>query len=161
MNQVLKIANFDTVDWLELRNKKLMEWLQDESAVEFFKILGVSTELFDDLFDKDRELTEMQIFNLITSLWVDLPLNAFWNEHKYFLMPVLLMSINAWLDANKLEDGTETDKAYSYVFRNLTLQAIPMAVYVLHGKERMREVSLDVHRFFTEHETFEQYKGAK
>jgi hypothetical protein len=150
---------FDTEEWLIQRDQKLTEWIEDSSAVEFVRILGMSTELFDDLVDQDKPVSEKQIFNLIFSLWVDLPFNSYWNAHKHFLMPVLFMSINAWLDANVLEKGERSDRAYAYVFRNLTLQILPMVVFTLHGKERMREVSLEMHRFFTEHETLDDYLG--
>jgi len=30
-------------------------------------------------------------------------------------------------------------------------------VYIIHGEKRMREVSLEIHRFFTEHESFHEY----
>ena len=152
---------FDTPEWLQIRDKKLIEWIGDPSAVEFIQILGMSTELFDDLVDRDKEISEAQIFSLIMSLWVKLPFNSFWNAHKGFLMPVLLMSINAWQDANVLEKGEGSDQVYAYVFRNLTLQVLPMVIFILHGEQRMRELSLEMHRFFTGHETYEQYKGER
>jgi hypothetical protein len=150
---------FDTAEWIQLRDEKLMEWIGDPSAVDFIRILGLSTELFDDLVDRDRDVSNAQIFNLMISLWVKLPFNSFWNTHKGFLMPILLLAINAWQDANVLEKNTGNDKVYAYVLRNLTLQILPMVIFILHGEKRMRELSLEMHRFFTEHETFEQYDG--
>ena len=152
---------FDTPEWLQKRDEKLAEWIVDPSAVEFVRILGMSTELFDDLVDHDKDVSETQIFNLIISLWVKLPFNSFWNAHKGFLMPVLLMSINAWQDANVLEKNKGNDQVYAYVFRNLTLQVLPMIIFILYGEQRMRELSLEMHRFFTEHESYEQYEGER
>jgi hypothetical protein len=152
------MLQFDTPEWLRLRDEKLMEWFGDTSAVELVRILGISTEIGDDLADGDKPITDEQVANLLLSLWVKLPANAFWNTHRGFLTPVIFMSINAWLDANKLQSGTETDRVYSYVLRNLTLQIIPLIVFILHGRQRMRELSLEIHHFFTGHETFDQYE---
>lgn len=153
---------FDTNEWLKLRDAKLMEWLQDEPAVQFCQIVGMSTELFDDMSDRDVDIEDHQLFNLIFSLWVTLPNNAFWKAYQHSLTPILLMSLNAWLDANKLEthDADPNDRVYAYTFRNLTLQVLPLCVYLLHGEARMRELSLEIHKFFTGHETFEQYLDA-
>lgn len=147
---------FDTPDWVALRDEKLMEWLEDRHAANFFGILAKSTELFDDIVDGDP-VSEGQIFDLMMSLWLHLPNNPFWITYRRELTPLLITATNAWLDANVLEKGSETDRVYAYVYRNLTLHAIPFAVFLLHGQARMREVSLDIHRFFTEHETFREY----
>ena len=157
----LKIAEqtseFDTDDWLTVRDQKFMEWFGDESAVQFAQIIGQSAELFDDILDRDVAINQDQVFNLMHSLWGILPFNDFWNRHKGFLMPVLLMSLNAWLVANKLEDGDSNDRVYAYTTRNLTLQVLPLMVYVLHGDARMRELSYEIHKFFTGHETLDEY----
>ena len=148
---------FDTDEWLVLRDAKFMEWFEDESAVQFAQIVSQSTELFDDILDRDVAIGQDHIFNLMHSLWITLPDNKFWAAYRLFLTPVLLMSLNAWLVANKLEDGSSNDRVYAYTTRNLTLQIFPMMVYALHGENRMRELSMDMHQFFTEHETLDEY----
>ena len=148
---------FDTGEWLVLRDAKFMEWFGDPSAVQFAQIFGQSTELFDDMLDRDVDIGQDQIFNLMHSLWITLPFNAFWNSHKHFLTPILLMTINAWVTSNILENGNKNDRVYAYTTRNIGAQIFPIMVYLLHGDSRMREVSLDIHKFFTDHETLEQY----
>jgi hypothetical protein len=148
---------FDSEEWLKLRDDKLTEWLGDPSAVQLAQIIGQSTELFDDMLDRDVDIGQEKIFHLMHSLWVILPFNEFWNRHKHFLMPILMMSLNAWLDSNKLEGGDAADTVYAYTMRNLTLQVLPMMVYIIHGEKRMREVSLEIHKFFTDHESYEEY----
>ena len=151
------VPAFDTPEWLKLRDQKFMEWFDDESAVQFAQIVGQSAELFDDILDRDADINQNQVFHLMNALWVTLPNNKFWQTYRGFLTPILLMSLNAWLVANKLESGTSNDRVYAYTTRNLTLQILPMMVYALHGEKRMREVSMDIHQFFTVHESFEDY----
>lgn len=148
---------FDSSEWLKLRDEKFREWFQDESAVQFAQIFSQSTELFDDILDRDVDIDEHQVFHLMTALWLTLPNNKFWQVHRLFLTPVLLMTLNAWLVSNKLENGTSNDRVYAYTTRNLGLQIFPLMVYALHGEKRMRELSMEIHQFFTEHETFDEY----
>lgn len=157
----MSIPMFDTEEWIAIRDEKFKEWFGDPSAEHFARIFSKSTELFDDMVDGDKQRTAEDVFHWMHSLWFELQFNEFWNTRKNFLIPVMLMAANAWMDANELEKGDLNDRVYSYSLRNLALQVFPMMVFVMYGQKRMREVSLDIHRFFTAHETLDDYLATK
>jgi hypothetical protein len=67
-------------------------------------------------------------------------------------MPLVIQSINAWLDSVELEKGDSNDRAYALTLRIISLQIAPMIVMLLRGKEAAREVSTDMWRYFTAHD---------
>lgn len=143
----------DSNEWRALRNTKLLEWFDgDQSAVEFIIALSSIAELWDDLIDKDKELTPEEINQVFWNALVTLPCNEFFNTHKAFLMPLILQGINAWHDSVELEAGPENDRAYALTLRLLTLQLAPMIVFLKKGFAESRKVSVDMWRYFTAHD---------
>lgn len=149
---------FDTFEWQQLRNQKLLEWVVDPHAINFILIFSDACELFDDLIDKDKPIEDAHVTRVLFSLFTELPLNPFFDRYKQQLIPILVTGINAWLDANKLERGTENDKVFAYVLRDWYMEFVSYVIYLLRGRDYMREVSMDVRNFFTHHETLEAYR---
>jgi hypothetical protein len=108
----------DTEDWRKVRNLKLLEWFGgNQSAVDFIVAISSVSELWDDLVDKDRELTRKDIDLVFWNALVTLPTNEFFNQHRTFLMPLVIQSINAWQDSVELESGSTNDRAYALTLR--------------------------------------------
>jgi hypothetical protein len=147
------MINHDTEDWRENRNAKLLEWFGgNQSAVDFLVALSSIAELWDDLVDKDKEHSRRDIDTVFWNALVTLPTNEFFNANKAFLMPLVIQSINAWLDSVELERGNTNDRAYALTLRIISLQIAPMIVLLLRGKEAMRETSTEMWRYFTSHD---------
>lgn len=143
----------DTQNWRIARNAKLLEWFGgNQSAVDFMVSLSSIAELWDDLVDKDKELNRNEIDSVFWNALVTLPTNEFFNQHKSFLMPLIIQSINAWQDSVELEKGSKDDRAYALTLRIISLQIAPMIVLLLRGKEECRRVSVDIWRFATSHD---------
>jgi len=151
---------FDTPQWQELRNLKLAEWTQDPHAVHFVIQFGDTCELFDDLIDKDKPIPDEHVIRVLFAVLTEMPLNPFFEKHKHRLIPVIVTGINAWLDANALEKGTDNDKVFAYVLRDWYAELIAYVIYLTRGRDYMRSVSMQVRNFFTHHETLEQYREA-
>lgn len=149
---------FDTEAWQEARNAKLFEWTQDLNAVRFIVQVSDTGELFDDLIDKDKPITDEHIIRVLFVVLTEMPLNPFFERFKHQLIPVITTGINAWLDANVLEKGSENDRVFSYVLRDWYAELIAYVIYLTRGRDFMRTVSMDVRNFFTHHETLEQYR---
>jgi hypothetical protein len=114
----LKLINvdgheFDTEDWRKSRDVKLMEWIGDASAVNFILSFSDLCEVFDDLIDKDKPVTDDDIIRTLFTALVDIPMNPFFAHYRHQLVPVVITGINAWLDANKLERGSDNDKVFA------------------------------------------------
>jgi hypothetical protein len=159
----LKLINvdgheFDTEDWRKSRDVKLMEWIGDASAVNFILSFSDLCEVFDDLIDKDKPVTDDDIIRTLFTALVDIPMNPFFAHYRHQLVPVVITGINAWLDANKLERGSDNDKVFAYVLRDWYAELVSFVIYLTRGRHYLRTVSMDVRTFFTHHETLEQYR---
>jgi hypothetical protein len=149
---------FDTEEWRKLRDGKLLEWTQQPNAVWFVQQFGDICEVFDDLVDKDKPVTEADLARTLFVCLTELPLNPFFDKYKWQLVPIIVTGINAWLDANRLEKGSQNDRVFSYVLRDWYAELIAYVIYLCRGREYMRSVSMEVRHFFTHHETLEQYR---
>lgn len=149
---------YDTLAWQQSRNAKLLEWTGDANAVAFIIQFSDTCELFDDLIDKDKPIPDDHVVRVLFVVLTEMPLNPFFEAYKYQLIPVITTGINAWLDANVLEKGSENDRVFSYVLRDWYAELISYVIYLTRGRDYMRAVSMDVRQFFTHHETLEQYR---
>ena len=151
-------SEFDTEQWRAIRDAKLHGWIGDAYAVEFIVLVGEVCEIWDDLIDEDKELTKNDIHNAFWLLLIDLPLNPFFDSYKGRLIPVITTAVNAWMDANTFEQGSADDKNIAYMLRNLGIELTMFVIYLLHGRDYMRQKSMEIRRFFY-HETLNQYLG--
>lgn len=149
---------FDTPEWRDIRNGKLREWIGNDHAIAFICQFGDFCEVIDDLWDGDKTVTKVDLARILFVSMTEIPLNPFFDHFKGQLVPVMVTGINAWLDANELEKGSENDKVFSYVLRDWYAELIAFVIYLTRGRDYMRAVSMEVRQFFTHHETLEQYK---
>lgn len=149
---------FDTPEWCALREKKLAEWVGDASALRFFGIFGDTCELFDDIIDRDKVIPEEHAVRVLFMVLTELPFNRFFETYKPQLVPIIITGINAWLDANTLEKGSDNDKVFAYVLRDWYVELLSFIIFTLRGPEYLRSVSMEIRHFFTHHETLEEYR---
>lgn len=135
--------------WRERRNSKLHEWfLGDREAVQLLLTLSDITELWDDLIDNDKPISREQINAAFMRALIDLPTNPFFAQHKTYLMPLIIQSINSWQDANVLEQGDDNQRAIAYTLRNMDIQIAQAIAFIVGGFEHMRTVSVDMWDMF-------------
>ena len=149
---------FDTEAWREERNEKLLGWMAgDRHAVQFVLDLSMLVETWDDLIDKDKPIEDSWIVAMMYKLLIDMHVNPFFTRYKVELVPIMSVAINAWLDANTMEHGTDTAKSRAYVLRDLTIEILLHSIMLMRGRDYMRSVSLSVREFFL-HESLDEYK---
>ena len=149
---------FDTAEWRGLRNLKLMDWLGNQDVVDFLILYGDLCEVIDDLIDGDKEVDQASIIRTLYTALVDLPSNPFFRAYSALLIPVIETGIGAWLDANKLEKSENvTDRMFAYVLRDQYVDVLYQCLTITRGRDMMHELSLEVRRFFTHGESFEEY----
>lgn len=148
---------FDSQPWRQARDAQLMAWLGDASAVQYVQMVGEASEFFDDLIDKDKPISDSWIVSMMYKLLIDMHVNPFFARYKNELVPIMSVAINAWLDANSLERGTDTQVSRAYVLRDLTIEILLHSIQLMRGRDYMRAVSLEVREFFL-HESLDEYK---
>ena len=150
------MMDFDTTKWRAARDQKYREWVGDPAAISYLLAIGDFSEFFDDLFDRDVPVTNDRIAKMLKLTVVDFPQNPFFITFKQQLLPLHTMVVSAWLDANDLERGSDMDKSRAYVLRDLAIELVLYVVQIVRGYSRMRELSLEIRRFFL-HETLQEY----
>ena len=151
------MSGFGSAEWCKERDEKLLQWIKNPHAVSFVLDIGDAAELWDDLIDQDKPIQPKDVNRVFTRLVTVLPLNPFFDAYKLQLIPLLVAGINAWHDANALEKGSDNDKAMAYVLRDWYVELTMFVVYLTQGHEAMRELSLDIRRFFSHHESLQDY----
>lgn len=149
---------FDTPSWRDARNQKLMEWIKDNNAVMFLLEIFNIGEVWDDLIDRDKEVSGYAINEAFMSALIVLPNNPFYLAYQAQLVGCMTSGIHAWLDANELERGSDNnDKIFSYVLRDWYMELLTLVCQLLHGFDYTRSISIEMRKFFI-HENFEEYK---
>jgi hypothetical protein len=143
----------DSSEWREARDAQLLEWFGgDRSAVEFLLAVSSICEVWDDLVDKDKEISRETLDSVFFDALVTLPTNEFFNRHKSFFIPLIIQGINAWQDSVVLEKGGPNDRAYALTLRLFLVQLAPMIVLLQRGKEAARKVSVEMWKAATCHD---------
>ena len=153
-----RLPEFDTIEWRHERDARLAVWIGDEAAIAFIVQFFDFCEVIDDIWDADKPVTREDATRILFAMLTELPLNPFFDRFKHQLVPIMVTGINAWLDANDLERGSDNDKAFAYVLRDWYAELIAFVIYLVRGRDYMRAVSMDVRAFFTHHETLDQYR---
>lgn len=134
-------------EWYEERNRKIREWIPDPQARSFLYDISRITELWDDLYDRDENISPEQIEEAMLAALISLPLNPFYQKHSGYLTPLMLQAINTWKDSNVLAKGTRSQRMLAYALRHLDNQIIIALIYLTQGYAKMREYSVDVWTF--------------
>lgn len=154
--------NYESPEWISLRDSKLLEWFHgNQSAVEFVKCIGHIAEVWDDLIDKDKEISDYSINKAFWECLISLPNNEFFHHNVNFFTPLMIGWITAWTDSVKLEKGGYQERAYALTLRDMYVQIVPMCVFLISGREESQQVSLEAWDFFTKHEDAEKWINNK
>ena len=149
----------DSNPWREQRNRLLSKWIGCPEAEAWILDYFDVAELFDDLIDKDKEITRDRIYQALFECMVDMPNNPFFVEHRAVLIPILHMGINCWMDSNALEKRHALEGLhFSYVMRAAYMAIIQTVVELVQGRDAMRDCSLEIVEFFGT-ETFAEYRA--
>lgn len=153
------LETFDTADWRDRRNEKLLAWTGDQNAVDFLMLISRTYEFFDDLVDRDKPYTDETAIGILFDLTIELPKNPFFLFYQQQLSPVMETAINAWVDSVRLErSNDDTGINIAYVLRFWCIELVMFTVRLLRGRDYLHSVSLDIREFFTFYETLEEYK---
>jgi hypothetical protein len=150
-------AEWDSEEWRKLRDAKFMEWLQDPAAVRFVLDMSHFVEIFDDLVDQDKPVSQRDMANAVFSALYHIPANPFFHANRGALLPVIFTCTNAWLDSNELATGDQTEKALAFTLKGLGVEILLTCISITRGVEYLRTVSADIRRVLMAHQSFADY----
>ena len=67
-------------------------FLGNEDAIKFMETISNWSHLYDDLIDKDQDISEEFVHQVMWEVMVGLPLNKFYQENCRLLAPALPMN---------------------------------------------------------------------
>lgn len=130
----------------------------NRSAIDYCNIVFGTSQVMDDLIDRDKPVSNDQIHELMWKLMVDLPSNAFFMRYFNQLVPLHRQYLNDYRDANILErHGNKRDLQISFVLRDSVSTLIIQVAYLIGGKEWMDEISIHARKMIFD-EPFSSYK---
>ena len=131
-----------------MTEKELLELVlqENQDAIEMMGELAKVSQVWDDLIDRDKEVTDNAINAVFISLLSTLPRNPFYASHLGELQPLIEGAIIDWLTANDLEQSGDAGPM-SWILRdNLSSIAIG-AAKIIGGMPWAIEISPIVRKF--------------
>lgn len=118
----------------------------NEKAWQFVELFARRAHDLDDMIDDNKVMSDEEMIQAELNWMMALSTNSFYQAHSNFLMPLLIMSCNAWLDANKWEKSdVAVKKVHSDVLKSFYHEVIFAVVYLCGGWNAMREFT-QLHR---------------
>lgn len=120
-------------DFMRLTHNNEQAWL-------FVETFATRSHEIDDFIDGDKKINDEDVIKAEMDWMVTLTSNQFYIANSSFLLPLIIMSCNAWLDANKWEKSdVEVKRAHSDVLKSQYHEVIFATVYLCGGWKAMRE----------------------
>ena len=126
-------------DFLRLTNN-------NEPAWEFVERFANWAHQVDDLIDGDKPVSDAELIEMQLGWMMTLSANPFYLKNQAFLLPIIIMSCNTWLDSNKWEKSVQPVKrCHSDVLKSQYHEVIFACVYLCGGWQSLREFT-SLHR---------------
>ena len=120
---------------------KRLEWFGgNPDGVDILKMFTLLLHTWDDIVDKDKEVSEDQINKVFAICLIYLPLNNLYRQIQYQIIPMWITIISSYETANKFErDKDEHGIEISHGLRYAAGNIIAYAIYVCVGPEKAKE----------------------
>jgi hypothetical protein len=118
-----------------------LKWFNNnQDAFNMVEMIIEMLHVWDDVVDKDKEVTEQDINKAFSIALIYLPMNSFYRQIQANAIPMWVNIISAYETANKFEkekDVKELNIAYS--LRSAIGQIIGYSIFVLNTKQLSSE----------------------
>jgi hypothetical protein len=140
-------------------DQKRLEWFGGNvDAFNMYRMFIDLAHVWDDMVDKDKELTEDQINNAFLICLVYLPSNPFYQKIQRDIMPMWITVVSAFQTGNKFErDKDEFGLEISHTLRFSAAHILAYAVHVCVGPDKAKEVLPELWKEIV-NERFEEYR---
>ena len=126
----------------ELLNRVL---LGNIPAIAFCETLFSISQIWDDVVDRDKPLTEFEVNGMMWEALITLPNNPFYQQYFDILNPIMQSAIVDWMDSNKLvRNDNDEHRVAAYVLRDSLTNIVIHCARLVGGFDWMMEISMDV-----------------
>jgi len=116
----------------------------NQAAVEFVLVIARVADVWDNLVDRDKDVSNKAIHEAFWLLAIELPGNQFFRDHVDDLRPVMATGILNWMTANEIEAGFAAGDhralEISHVIRYGIADVAIMAALLCGGREWAAEM---------------------
>jgi hypothetical protein len=119
----------------------ITESVRDPEVLEFLTMVYHAIETWDDIFDKDNQVTVDDLHDVFTQLLIKLPANEFYRANYAALAGMLIVVITAWHTSNEI-DGSAEGKAHGYTLRKEFINLVVLCVAMTGSVADARKASL-------------------
>lgn len=131
----------------------------NEHALAMIRDLAHVSQIWDDLIDKDKEVTPKAINETFIILLSSLPRNPFYQSHLNELQPIIESTIIDWLTANHFESEQKMLQL-GWALRDNLAAVLICCAKIIGGLEWAIAVAPDV-REAVHNETFEDWMNER
>lgn len=130
-----------------------LEWFKkiakgDKDAYEYMCIMAKVFRSWDDLYDKDKEVTPDQANEVMAQLNFELSRNQFYVKYYHVLAAFTLLAWNAWMDSNEWKGVEDKSKGIcAFFLRDMCNELEPLVAWLVGGKEHVRSISIEYREF--------------
>lgn len=118
-----------------------------QDAIRFFVDLYEVLQVWDDLADRDKPVSQNDIHNTFWRTLIEIPRNSFYRAHFNDLSPLLSAAILNWHAANKLEaTDSDSDKEISFIIRSNYVDLLIQSALLIGGVQWAIEVTPVIRR---------------
>lgn len=123
-----------------------LEWFGgNQDALNLFRMLVALTHTWDDLVDKDRDVSVDEINNAFMITLVYMPANPFYQKIQAQVLPMWITIFSAYEVANKFEfDKDEHGLEIAHNLRYAAGHVVAYMVEVCVGREKAKEIMPEV-----------------
>jgi len=142
-----------------MTDENKLEWFGgNHHALNMFHALVDLLHVWDDLIDKDKPVSDIEINRAFLTALVYLPANPFYRSIQDAILPMWLVVVSSYETANKFEKdkdphGIEISHGLRFAAGNI----VAYAVHVCVGGEKAREVLPEVWKTIF-NERFDEYR---
>jgi hypothetical protein len=136
-----------------------LEWFGgNEYALHMYRMLVDLVHTWDDLIDKDKDVSDVEINNAFLIALVYMPSNPFYRQIQDHIMPMWVTVLSAYEVANKFErDKDERGLEISHNLRYAAGHVVAYMVQACVGYEKSREIMPEIWKVIVD-ERFDDYR---
>lgn len=104
-------------------------------AIDFWMTLYRIAHIYDDLIDKDRDIPDQDVHDLIWLMLVDVQDNLFYQQHYHQLKPLMVNALIAYRASVRYEqEHDEQGQELGHVLRYAVGNVMVNAIYLCGGE---------------------------
>jgi len=127
------------------------------AAAECYALICRILHFWDDLIDRDKLVSQMEINVGMFNSLIELPSNKFYRDNQSSLQPVLVNAIANWQTANEFEsNGVKKELELAFVIRSDYCNILIQMAYIVGGHDWVMEITPKIRANWTD-EDFAMY----